>query len=110
MVAMPGRPQSTLARHAAAHFDGSVPLEACPLGLAPTASTTAALAMGDALAVALLDARGFTSDDFARSHPAGNLGRQLLLHIRDVMHCGDDIPCVTSGATDRKSTRLNSSH
>ncbi|PKM07565.1 MAG: D-arabinose 5-phosphate isomerase [Gammaproteobacteria bacterium HGW-Gammaproteobacteria-4] len=99
MVAMTGRPQSTLARHAAVHLDVSVPLEACPLGLAPTASTTAALAMGDALAVALLDARGFTSDDFARSHPAGCLGRQLLLHIHDVMHRGDEIPCVRSGAS-----------
>jgi len=99
MVAMTGRPKSTLARHAAVHLDVGVPLEACPLGLAPTASTTAVLAMGDALAVALLEARGFTSDDFARSHPAGCLGRQLLLHIRDVMHCGDEIPCVLSGAT-----------
>ena len=99
LVAMTGRPQSTLAQHAAVHLDVSVPLEACPLGLAPTSSTTAALAMGDALAVALLEARGFTSDDFARSHPAGSLGRRLLLHIRDVMHLGDDIPRVRSGAT-----------
>ena len=76
------------------HLDVSVSSEACPLGLAPTASTTAALVMGDALAVALLEARGFTADDFARSHPAGSLGRRLLLHIGDVMHTGDDVPRV----------------
>lgn len=98
LVAMTGRPQSSLALHAAVHLDVSVPLEACPLGLAPTSSTTAALAMGDALAVALLEARGFTSDDFARSHPAGALGRRLLLHIHDVMHLGDEVPRVLSGA------------
>ncbi len=92
MVAMTGRPSSSLARLADLHLDVSVPAEACPLGLAPTSSTTAALVMGDALAVALLDARGFTADDFARSHPAGTLGRRLLLHIHDVMHTGDQIP------------------
>ena len=81
------------------HLDVSVPAEACPLDLAPTSSTTASLAMGDALAVALLDARGFTADDFARSHPAGSLGRRLLLHITDVMHAGDDVPRVDVGAT-----------
>ena len=77
----------------------SVPAEACPLALAPTSSTTASLAMGDALAVALLDARGFTADDFARSHPAGSLGRRLLLHITDVMHTGEDLPKVDVGAS-----------
>ncbi|NLB58338.1 MAG: KpsF/GutQ family sugar-phosphate isomerase, partial [Gammaproteobacteria bacterium] len=77
----------------------SVPAEACPLSLAPTSSTTASLAVGDALAVALLNARGFTADDFARSHPAGALGRRLLLHIRDVMHGDDDVPRVNEDAT-----------
>jgi arabinose-5-phosphate isomerase len=81
------------------HLDVSVPNEACPLHLAPTASTTATMAMGDALAVALLEARGFTADDFARSHPAGALGRRLLLHIADVMHTGDDVPRVPGGAS-----------
>ncbi len=76
-----------------------MPAEACPLALAPTSSTTASLAMGDALAVALLDARGFTADDFARSHPAGSLGRRLLLHITDVMHSGDELPCVGEDAS-----------
>jgi arabinose-5-phosphate isomerase len=99
LIAMTGRPQSTLAREADVHLDVSVPAEACPLALAPTASTTASLAMGDALAVALLEARGFTSDDFARSHPAGALGRRLLLHIADVMHAGDEIPRVGAEAT-----------
>ncbi len=99
MIAMTGRPQSTMAREADLHLDVSVPAEACPLALAPTASTTASLAMGDALAVALLEARGFTSEDFARSHPAGALGRRLLLHIADVMHSGDDIPRVGTDAT-----------
>jgi arabinose-5-phosphate isomerase len=99
LIAMTGRAQSTMAREADLHLDVSVPAEACPLALAPTASTTASLAMGDALAVALLEARGFTSDDFARSHPAGALGRRLLLHIADVMHAGDDIPRVGAEAT-----------
>ncbi len=99
LVAMTGRPDSSLAREADVHLDVSVPAEACPLDLAPTASTTAALAMGDALAVALLEARGFTAEDFARSHPAGSLGRRLLLHIRDVMHAGDDVPRVRETAT-----------
>ncbi len=99
MLAMTGRPQSTMAREADLHLDVSVPAEACPLALAPTSSTTASLAMGDALAVALLEARGFTSEDFARSHPAGALGRRLLLHIEDVMHSGDDIPRVGTDAT-----------
>ncbi|WP_305068828.1 KpsF/GutQ family sugar-phosphate isomerase [Luteimonas sp. BDR2-5] len=99
VIAMTGRPGSTLAAAADVHLDVSVPAEACPLALAPTSSTTASLAMGDALAVALLDARGFTADDFARSHPAGALGRRLLLHIRDVMHGGDEIPAVGADAS-----------
>ncbi|MEJ8569648.1 KpsF/GutQ family sugar-phosphate isomerase [Elongatibacter sediminis] len=99
LVAMTGNPQSTLARHADVHIDVSVPREACPLGLAPTSSTTAALVMGDALAVSLLETRGFTREDFARSHPAGQLGRKLLLHIRDVMHRDDDIPRVPADAS-----------
>ena len=99
LIAMTGRPQSTMAREADLHLDVSVPAEACPLALAPTSSTTASLAMGDALAVALLEARGFTSEDFARSHPAGALGRRLLLHIADVMHTGDDVPRVGPDAT-----------
>jgi arabinose-5-phosphate isomerase len=99
LIAMTGRPHSTLARLADVHLDVSVPEETCPLGLAPTSSTSAALVMGDALAVALLDARGFTSEDFARSHPAGSLGRRLLLHISDVMHGGDDVPQVAQSAS-----------
>ena len=99
LIAMTGRPGSTLAREADVHLDVSIPAEACPLDLAPTTSTTAALAMGDALAVALLEARGFTAEDFARSHPAGTLGRRLLLHISDVMHSGDDVPKVRETAT-----------
>ncbi|MGO4550591.1 KpsF/GutQ family sugar-phosphate isomerase [Lysobacter sp. 2RAF19] len=99
LIAMTGRPGSSLAREADVHLDASVPAEACPLALAPTASTTAALALGDALAVALLEARGFTAEDFARSHPAGALGRRLLLHIRDVMHAGDEVPRVRETAT-----------
>ncbi|WP_024889739.1 KpsF/GutQ family sugar-phosphate isomerase [Luteimonas huabeiensis] len=99
LIAMTGRERSTLARAADVHLDVSVPAEACPLHLAPTSSTTASLAMGDALAVALLEARGFTADDFARSHPAGALGRRLLLHIADVMHVGEEIPSVGIDAT-----------
>jgi arabinose-5-phosphate isomerase len=99
LVAMTGNPDSTLAREADAHLDTGVDKEACPLNLAPTASTTAALAMGDALAVALLDARGFSADDFARTHPGGSLGRRLLVHVRDVMHGGDDLPRVSLDAT-----------
>ena len=94
LIAMTGNPQSTLARESDAHLDISVPAEACPLNLAPTASTTATLAMGDALAVALLKHRGFTEVDFARSHPGGTLGRRLLLHVSDVMRRGDDLPMV----------------
>ena len=92
LIAMTGNPGSTLARAAAVNLDISVPEEACPLNLAPTASTTVTLAMGDALAVAVLDARGFTEQDFARSHPGGTLGRRLLLHVEDVMRKGDDVP------------------
>ena len=94
LITLTGRPESTMAREATVHLDVSVPQEACPLSLAPTASTTAAMAMGDALAVSLLEARGFTADDFARSHPAGALGRRLLLHINDIMHTGAEIPKV----------------
>ncbi|MCX7563615.1 KpsF/GutQ family sugar-phosphate isomerase [Xanthomonadaceae bacterium XH05] len=99
LIAMTGRVDSTLARLADIHLDVAVEEEACPLGLAPTTSTTAALVMGDALAVAMLEARGFTSQDFARSHPAGSLGRRLLLHISDIMHVGDGIPRVSQHAT-----------
>jgi arabinose-5-phosphate isomerase len=99
IVAMTGNPGSTLARHADAHIDVSVEKEACPLGLAPTSSTTAALVMGDALAISLLESRGFTREDFARSHPAGQLGRRLLLHIADLMHGGDDVPSVPENAS-----------
>ena len=98
LIAMTGKPDSTLARHADIHLDTSVDQEACPLGLAPTASTSAQLALGDALAVALLGARGFTAEDFARSHPGGKLGRQLLVTIADVMHGGDDLPRVAADA------------
>jgi arabinose-5-phosphate isomerase len=94
LVALTGNPNSTLSRMATVHLDIGVPAEACPLNLAPTASTTAALGVGDALAVALLKARGFTEEDFARSHPAGNLGRRLLLHVKDVMRTGSDVPKV----------------
>jgi arabinose-5-phosphate isomerase len=94
LIAFTGNSNSALARIATVHLDIGVPAEACPLNLAPTASTTAALAVGDALAVALLKARGFTEEDFARSHPAGSLGRRLLLHVQDVMRTGADIPTV----------------
>jgi arabinose-5-phosphate isomerase len=99
MVAMTGNPESTLAKHATVHINVGIEKEACPLGLAPTSSTTAALVMGDALAVSLLDRRGFTREDFARSHPAGRLGRQLLLLIKDVMHTGDELPAISDAAT-----------
>jgi arabinose-5-phosphate isomerase len=95
IIALTGKPRSTLARHADVHIDVSTEREACPLGLAPTSSTTAALVMGDALAVSLLESRGFTREDYARSHPAGQLGRRLLLHIRDIMHTGEEIPKVS---------------
>jgi arabinose-5-phosphate isomerase len=94
VIAMTGRAGSSLARHADVVLDSGVELEACPLNLAPTASTTAQMALGDALAVALLDARGFKEADFARSHPGGTLGRKLLTHVRDVMRAGDKVPRV----------------
>ena len=94
LVAITSGSQSTLAKYAQVSLDSSVTQEACPLNLAPTASTTAQLALGDALAVALLDARGFKQDDFARSHPGGALGRKLLTHVSDVMRSGDQIPAV----------------
>ncbi|HEU5399027.1 MAG TPA: KpsF/GutQ family sugar-phosphate isomerase [Gammaproteobacteria bacterium] len=97
LIALTGKPDSTLANTADVHIDVSVAREACPLNLAPTASTTAALAMGDALAVALLEARGFTEEDFARSHPGGSLGRRLLLRVEDIMHKGETIPKVSVG-------------
>jgi arabinose-5-phosphate isomerase len=99
VIAVTGNGSSTLARAATVHLDASVSEEACPLNLAPTASTTAALAMGDALATALLEARGFSSEDFARSHPGGVLGRKLLLHVGDVMRRGADVPRVSATAT-----------
>ncbi len=95
LIAMTGKPQSSLAQIADAHLNLHVEKEACPLNLAPTASTTVTLALGDALAVAVLDARGFREEDFARSHPGGALGRRLLTHVRDVMRTGDAIPSVT---------------
>jgi arabinose-5-phosphate isomerase len=103
LIALTGNSQSTLAREADVHLDAGVAQEACPLNLAPTASTTAALALGDALAVALLDARGFSADDFARSHPGGNLGRRLLTHVADVMRRGAEVPSVADTATLRQA-------
>ncbi len=93
-IAMTGNPASTLAKFATVHVNVAVEQEACPLGLAPTASTTAALVMGDALAVSLLEQRGFTRDDFALSHPGGSLGKRLLVHVSDLMHSGSEIPVV----------------
>jgi len=94
LISMTGKPGSTLANAADVHLDVSVSEEACPLNLAPTASTTATLAMGDAMAVALLESRGFTAEDFALSHPSGTLGKRLLLRVEDVMHAGDKVPVV----------------
>ncbi|MEO8004272.1 MAG: KpsF/GutQ family sugar-phosphate isomerase [Betaproteobacteria bacterium] len=99
LIAMTGNPQSSLAREADVHLDAHVAEEACSLGLAPTASTTAALALGDALAVTLLEARGFGHEDFARSHPGGSLGRRLLTHVHDIMRTGDAIPRVADSAS-----------
>ncbi len=99
LISITGNPKSSLALAADVHLNGSVAQEACPMGLAPTASTTAALALGDALAVALLDAKGFGEEDFARSHPGGSLGRRLLTRVRDVMHSKASIPLVHEGAT-----------
>ncbi|MCB1650324.1 MAG: KpsF/GutQ family sugar-phosphate isomerase, partial [Pseudomonadales bacterium] len=94
LICLTGDPQSAMATTANVHLDGSVQEEACPLGLAPTTSTTVALVLGDALAMALLEARGFTPEEFAFSHPGGRLGRRLLLKVRDVMHAGEAIPRV----------------
>jgi len=103
IISMTGNPESILAKEATANLDTSVEQEACPLGLAPTTSTTAALVMGDALAMALLEARGFTAEDFAFSHPGGNLGRRLLLKVSDIMHDGDEIPRVDENTSVRDS-------
>lgn len=99
LISMTGNSKSSMAESADVHLNAAVDKEACPLGLAPTASTTAALALGDALAVALLDAKGFRKEDFARSHPGGSLGRRLLTHVRDVMHSGNQVPAVRQNAT-----------
>ena len=99
LISLTGNPQSSLALAADAHLNGAVDKEACPMGLAPTTSTTAALALGDALAMALLDAKGFGAEDFARSHPGGSLGRRLLTHVYDIMHSGPAIPAVNQHAT-----------
>jgi arabinose-5-phosphate isomerase len=98
LISMTGNPASSLAEAADVHLNAAVDKEACPMGLAPTASTTAALALGDALAVALLDAKGFGAEDFARSHPGGSLGRRLLTHVRDIMRSGERLPMVGEGA------------
>ncbi len=98
LISLTGNPKSTLALAADAHLDGSVAKEACPMGLAPTSSTTVALVLGDALAMALLDAKGFGEADFARSHPGGSLGRRLLTHVYDIMHTGTKIPAVAQNA------------
>jgi arabinose-5-phosphate isomerase len=105
LIAMTGRDDSSLARHAQIVISSAVDQEACPMNLAPTASTTAQMALGDALAVALLDARGFREEDFARSHPGGALGRKLLTHVRDVMRSGDDVPRVAPGTTFTETMR-----
>jgi len=99
LIALTGNEQSSLAQSADVHLDASVDTEACPLGLAPTASTTAALALGDALALTLLDARGFSVEDFARAHPGGSLGRRLLTRVQDVMRSGADVPAVRVEST-----------
>ena len=101
LICLTSRPESAMGRAADVHLCVKVPQEACPLGLAPTSSTTATLVMGDALAVALLEARGFTQEDFALSHPGGALGRKLLLHVSDIMHIGDEIPHVSRDASLR---------
>jgi arabinose-5-phosphate isomerase len=101
LLSITGNPESTMARTADVHLDISVDEEACPLNLAPTASTTATLAMGDALAVALLQSRGFTADDFARSHPSGSLGKRLLLRVSDVMRSGSRVPAVQADVSLR---------
>ncbi|NQY51714.1 MAG: KpsF/GutQ family sugar-phosphate isomerase [Piscirickettsiaceae bacterium] len=103
LITVSGNPNSTLAKSANAYLDVSVYQEACPLGLTPTSSTTATLVMGDALAIALLEARGFTADNFALFHPCGNLGRRLLLRVSDIMHTGNDIPQVSQDASISKA-------
>jgi arabinose-5-phosphate isomerase len=109
LISLTGRPQSTLARESEVHIDVSVDKEACPLGLAPTSSTTAALVMGDALAVALLQTRGFTAKDYALSHPGGSLGRRLLLRVSDIMHTGEALPAVGLEATLHEALAVMSS-
>jgi arabinose-5-phosphate isomerase len=108
IIAMTGRAESSLARHATIVLDSGVAQEACPLNLAPTASTTAQMALGDALAVALLDARGFRPEDFARSHPGGALGRKLLTHVRDLMRSGEALPKVAAGVSFTEMMRTMS--
>lgn len=103
LISMTGNPDSILAQAAEVNLDARVAHEACPLNLAPTSSTTATLALGDALAIALLEARGFTAEDFAFSHPGGALGRRLLLKVEDVMHGGDSLPCVQVGTSLREA-------
>ncbi|WP_438957945.1 KpsF/GutQ family sugar-phosphate isomerase [Porticoccus sp.] len=103
LISMTGNPDSILAQASEAHLDVRVPSEACPLGLAPTTSTTATLVMGDALAIALLEARGFTAEDFAFSHPGGTLGRKLLLKVETIMHSGDELPRVFEDALLKKA-------
>lgn len=103
VIGLTGRPQSTLAKNSDVTLDVSVPEEACPMGLAPTASTTATLAMGDALAIAVLQKRGFKEEDFAQFHPGGTLGRRLLLKVRDLMHQGEAIPKVTAKTSAHKA-------
>tara|TARA_Y100000588_G_scaffold364519_1_gene428245 strand:+ start:26 stop:1006 length:981 start_codon:yes stop_codon:yes gene_type:complete len=99
LITLTGNPDSTLAKTSTVNIDVSVKKEACPLGLAPTSSTTATLAMGDAIAIALLESRGFSENDFALSHPGGTLGRRLLLRVNDIMHTGEEIPKVNESAT-----------
>ena len=103
LISMTGNPESTLAKASESHLDVQVPGEACPLGLAPTTSTTVTLVMGDALAIALLEARGFTAEDFAFTHPGGALGRKLLLKVEDIMHSGDELPQVSIDAPLRNA-------
>ncbi|MBQ0713381.1 MAG: KpsF/GutQ family sugar-phosphate isomerase [Porticoccus sp.] len=103
LISMTGNPESTLAEASESHLDVQVPCEACPLGLAPTTSTTVTLVMGDALAIALLEARGFTAEDFAFSHPGGALGRKLLLKVENIMHSGDELPQVSIDAPLRNA-------
>ncbi len=105
LISITGKPDSPLARNADVNLNVHVPCEACPLNLAPTSSTTATLAMGDALAVACMHAKGFTKEDFARSHPGGTLGRRLLTHVKDIMRTGQEVPMVRAGTTVLDATR-----